>query len=561
MNSIDVAGSVAAANVSTFDEAVCLMTQRQAKVVQAETLLRRVLEVTPDDVPAWHLLQRCLKLQWRFTEALAAVDHGLELAQALSPERTDYVAAMHTARSLLLHDLGQPAAALVAAHEALKLDPSNDDFQFNLAQARLMGGDWTGGFHLYQSRWAARLMMAQGEGGPLPWPMWCGETPKAGDSLLVFGEGDSSDILQFARELLALRACFSQVTLLCQPATQRLLQQSLGPNIVCTVEPPTLAHERRSPSWDWHLPLMSLPAIMAHTPQTLPQCVPYLFADSDRVHAWGERLAQHETAQGGRRLRVGLVWGDQMLQSQPDEMERRRTVPLRLFESMLARSDVLWVSLQQGAARMAELDHMDAALHPLPWVAECGDFAEIAALAANLDLVISADTSMAHLAGGLGRPVWLLNRFESEWRWLWRREDTPWYPTMRIFNQTRFGDWAEVLNRVDMALDPLVRRHPDHDVAVAKRALHAGTVQRAAGRIDQAETAYRVALTLAPDWAPVHCELGDLLRAQGNCTEAETAYRQALCLQPDMSVAAASLAQLLIEQGRRQEAEVYARRG
>jgi Flp pilus assembly protein TadD len=131
---------------------------------------------------------------------------------------------------------------------------------------------------------------------------------------------------------------------------------------------------------------------------------------------------------------------------------------------------------------------------------------------------------------------------------------------MRIFNQARFGDWAEVLRRVDFALDPLVRRHPEQDVAVARRALQAGSAQRAAGRIDQAETAYRVALTLAPDWAPAHCELGNLMCEQGNINEAETAYRQALCLQPDMAQAASSLAQLLVEQGRRQEADVYARR-
>ncbi len=524
MNLVNVAGGAVLADIAQLDDAECLMAQRSAK---AETLMRRVLDAAPDDVSAWYLLQHSLKLQWRFDEALAAANHGLALAQALSPARPDYVAAMHMARSSLLHDLGQPAAALVAANEALRLEPDNDDFQINLAQARLLGGDWTGGFDLYQARWAARSKVTKDEGGPLPWPMWCGETPKAGDALLVFSEGDSSDMLQFARELLALRACFSRVTVLCQPATQRLLQHSLGSGIECTVEPPTLARERRLPSWQWHLPLISLPAIMAYTPQTLPQCVPFLFAEPDRARAWGERFAQHEAAQGRRRLRVGLVWGDQMLQSQQNDIERRRSVPLRLFASMLARSDVLWVSLQQGPARLADLAGVDAALHPLPWVAECGDFSDLAALAANLDLVISADTAMAHLAGGLGRPVWLLNRFESEWRWLWRREDTPWYPTMRIFNQVRFGDWAEVLSRVELALDPLVNRHPEQDVAQARLAFETGAAQHAAGRFDQAETS----------------------------------YRQALCLQPDLVDAASGLAQLLRGQGRRHEADVYARRG
>ncbi len=557
MNEPDFVGVVA--DVAIFDEAVCLMKEKSAKAAQAETLLRRVLESAPDDVPAWHLLQHSLRLQWRFVEALAAADKGLALAQALSPARADYVAALHTARSLLLHDLGRPAAALIAAHEALQLEPDNGDFQLNLAHALLMGGDWKRGFELYRARWAQWSLSSLHADGVPPWPMWYGERPRAGDALLVFADRSLCDTLQLARELPALRACFASVTLLCEPATQRLLQHSLGPGVTCIVEPPDLARERSSPSWQWYLPLMSLLAVMAYTPQTLPQCVPYLFADPARVRTWGERLAQHEQAHGRRKLRVGLVWGGQSEEKPKNEIERRRNVPLRLFAALLARSNVLWVSLQQGPARLAELADLDAALRPLPWVAECADLADTAALAANLDLVISADSAVAHLVGAMGRPVWLLNRFESAWRWMWRCQDTPWYPTMRIFSQTRFGDWTELLGRVEVALEPLLARQPDANILVAQRALQAGVAQRLAGRIDQAEAAYRVALTLAPDWAPAHYGLGNVLREQGRSAEAEAACRQALCLQPDMSPAAGSLAQMLQTQGRRHEAEVYGR--
>ena len=229
-----------------------------------------------------------------------------------------------------------------------------------------------------------------------------------------------------------------------------------------------------------------------------------------------------------------------------------------LFAPLLARTDVLWLSLQQGATRLAELADLDVALRPLPWSAECRDLAETAALAANLDLIISADSSVAHLLGAMGRPVWLLNRFESEWRWLWRREDSPWYPTMRIFSQTRFGDWASLLDRVDRALDVLQRSLARCDPTNAARALQASAEQREAGRLEQAEEACRLALTLAPQWAQAHFRLGTVLRERGRPGQAEASFRQALCLQTDSADAAGSLAQLLLAQGRCNEAEVYA---
>ena len=534
-----------------------LLTQQSKQAARAEVLLRRVLEVDQNDVPAWELLQRSLRLQWRFADALEAAECGLAAALLLEPARSDWVAVLHLARAQLLADLGQPAAGLVAARTALLLEPDNRDIQLHLAQAMLLGGDWPGGFDLYRASRTSQAGLLHIDAPP-PWPMWHGETPVASDALLVVADDCISDTLQFARDLLELRARFARVTLLCQPAAQRILQQSLGACIEFIVAVPDLVRERQAPSWQWRVPLLSVPAILAYAPQTLPQSVPYLFAEATGVRAWGERFAQWEAAHGGRKLRVGLAWCGQL---QPDalEMACRRDAALHLFSPLLARDDVQWVSLQNGSAQLLEVAALDQTFQPLSWIDECKDIAEMSTLVANLDLIISVDAEVAHLAGAMGRPVWLLNRFESEWRWLWRHQDTPWYPTMRIFNQTHFGDWVEVLKHVDLALDTLFAGRAETDEANALRALQAALTQRAAGRLTQAEEACRLALTLAPDLGTAYEHLGRVLCDQGRGAEAQPAYRQALCLQPGMTAAARGLAQLLLERGQFAAAEVYAR--
>ena len=533
-----------------------LSTPHSAQAQRAEILLRRVLEAAPNDVPAWDLLQRSLRLQWRFSDALEAAECGVAAALQLEPARTDWVAALHLARAQLLADLGQPAAGLVAARTALVLEPANRDIQLHLAQAMLLGGDWPGGFDLYCTSRKAQVGLLRIDTTP-PWPVWHGETPAASDALLVIADDCRGDTLQFVRDLLELRGRFARVTLLCQLAEQRLLRQSLGACVEFIVAVPDLARERQAPSWQWHVTLLSVPAILAYSPETLLPCVPYLFAQTVCSRSWGERFDQWEACHGGRKLRVGLAWKGSVTS---DTLEKacRRDVALHLFPPLLVRKDVQWVSLQNDSAPLLEVTALDEALRPLPWVAECNDLAEVAALVANLDLIISVDAEVAHLAGAMGRSVWLLNRFESEWRWLWRRQDSPWYPTMRVFNQVRFGDWVEVLERIDLALDRLQTERAETDEANALRALQAAVVQREGGRLNQAEEACRLALTLAPDLASACDQLGHVLCEQGRSAEAQAAYRQALCLQPDMVSAARCLAQLLPDRGRFAAAEVYA---
>jgi hypothetical protein len=201
------------------------------------------------------------------------------------------------------------------------------------------------------------------------------------------------------------------------------------------------------PDFDLHAPMMSLPRAFRTTLQSVPDEVPYLRAEPSRIAAWAERLGPRT------RPRVGLVWSGGLA---PDRCElARRNMPLQLL-APLARTDAEFVSLQKGEAAEAELAALvgggwdgPAILNP---VADLQDFADTAALVENLDLVITVDTSVAHLAGALGKPVWILNRFDNCWRWMRDRPDSPWYPTARLFRQKTFGDWGPVAQEVAAAL-------------------------------------------------------------------------------------------------------------
>jgi hypothetical protein len=201
------------------------------------------------------------------------------------------------------------------------------------------------------------------------------------------------------------------------------------------------------PPVDLQFPLMSLPSRLGVSLDSIPAECPYLAPDPKAASAWADRLA---TLPG---LKVGLVWaGDpQSLQPAAARVDPRRSLRLNQLAPLAAVAGVSFLSLQKGApAEQARAGLPGMTLHD--WTSELTSFADTAALVQNLDLVISVDTAVAHLAAALGRPVWLLNRFDSCWRWLDGRDDSPWYPTLRQFRQTRPGDWAEVISRVRAAL-------------------------------------------------------------------------------------------------------------
>lgn len=339
------------------------------------------------------------------------------------------------------HDMDQ---ALAHYWKALAVDPDYRDAQWNISMASLFVGDYATGFRYFEQRFRAGdkahaahlqgvLTMMAGK------RCWNGE-PLRGERLLVWTEQGFGDSLMFMRFLSGLRGkgdCRLMVA--CEPELVRVMTSLAGVDAVVSKDALL-----PSDSFDLHCSLLSLPHRLGTTLDTLPCAVPYVFPPPGLIQGWADRLA---TLRG---LKVGLVWagGQQLAQ------DALRSMALARLELLRDLAGVTLVSLQKGepARQLGELGWAVA-----DWTAECHDFMATAALVAGLDLVISVDTAVAHLAGALGKPVWLLNRYDSEWRWMLDREDSPWYPTMRIFRQPKLHDWDSVVTEVARELRSLVR--------------------------------------------------------------------------------------------------------
>ena len=328
---------------------------------------------------------------------------------------------------------------IAAYRRASALDPAAADPHYNLALSLLLRGDYAEGWRELAWRWQTKSFQKQKV--TLAAPEWQGE--KLGDGvLLLHDEQGLGDTLQMCR-YVPLAAQRARVILQVQRPLVGLLGGLAGVERV-------IARGEAVPDCAAHAPLMSLPGVFGTTLDTIPAADGYLQADPARVAQWRARL---DALQG---LRVGVVWaGNPRLGGLSyDRADRRRSLPVAML-APLALPGVSLVSLQKGeAGRQARVVAMT------DWTAGLHDMADTAALVCALDLVISVDTAVAHLAGALGRPVWFLNRFDNDWRWLLGRDDSPWYRTLRQFRQSAPGEWAEVIARVAAALSDQVGAIP-----------------------------------------------------------------------------------------------------
>jgi Tfp pilus assembly protein PilF len=371
----------------------------------------------------------------RWQEALASCDAAI----ALQPDD----AANHCNRGVVLQDLRRLDEALASFDRALALEPDLADARYNRSTVLLTLGRFEPGWAEFEWRW--RLPGSARSAGRFTQARWSGGDSGAAAPvpLLLHCEQGLGDTLQFCRYApMAARRGFA-VHLEVQRPLQRLLARLSGVESVTAQGQPL-------PAFEVHSPLMSLPLVFGTTLADIP-CVPYLTADPRMVADWARKLGPRA------RPRVGLVWSGGFRPDQPAlwPVNGRRNVPLASF-APLARADVDFFSLQKGVAAETELAELSAAGWTGPRVidhtASLEDFADTAALMNLLDLVIAVDTSSAHLAGALGKPVWLLSRFDGCWRWLAGRGDSPWYPSMTLYRQLRPGEWDEVLERVAEAL-------------------------------------------------------------------------------------------------------------
>lgn len=336
--------------------------------------------------------------------------------------------------------MGRLAEALPVHARAVAAAPGDAEAHYNRADALLAAGAYASGWAEYE--WRLRRAGVAGRGFG---PAWDGAALEGG-TLLLHAEQGFGDTLQFARYAPMAAARGARVVLEVQPALLRLMRSLPG---VAQV----VAQGDGLPDFAAHCPLMSLPHVFGTQLGTVPAVIPYLHAEADAIAAWRRSVP----ADG--RLRVGLVWAGSAHPTATSLVvyDARRSLPLAALAA-LGSPGVQLISLQTG--RPAEqLREPPAGLCVLDPMGEVTDFADTAALVATLDLVISVDTAVAHLAGALGRPVWLLSRSDGCWRWLTRRDDSPWYPTMRLYRQERPHAWDSVVARLGTDLAALAAAH------------------------------------------------------------------------------------------------------
>lgn len=394
----------------------------------------RALTIKPDYPAALNNLGTTRYLVGEFTESLNLFTKAL----ALQPKYPDALNNL----GIALRTVGQLNEAIAAFEHALALDRDKPELHKNLAIALLDAGRFEEGWSEYE--WRLQTPQFASIVRTMTKPRWPGvETTNC--TVLVRAEQGFGDMLQFCRYVPLLAARGINVILEVQPGLERLMTSLAGVGQIITAGQPF-------PNHDFYCPVMSLPAALASCCQTIPANVPYLAPPVDSVQHWRTRLPTGSDI----IFKVGLCWAGNPRSNAiaSETVDRRRSIDPALLAPLLDLASIQFYSLQKtGPVVFAELGIIDL-------MADCQDFADTAAFMANLDLIISVDTSIAHLAGALGKPVWLLNRFDSCWRWMRNSEKTPWYPTMRIFWQKQPRAWAKVVDCVKDELAVAVRSGP-----------------------------------------------------------------------------------------------------
>jgi hypothetical protein len=406
---------IALQELKRFDEAISSYDQ--------------AIQIKPDYHEAYLNQGNVLKEIRRLDEAIASYDRAIQI-------KPDFHEAFNN-RGIALHEVTRVDEAIDSYDQAIRLKPDYHEAYWNKSLALLMKGDFEEGWNLFEWRW--KIEAHSSAKHDFQQPLWLGKESLIGKTILLHREQGLGDTIQFCRYTQLLAGLGARVVLAVEPALVDLLGRLEGIDRV-------IATGQALPPFDYQCPLMSLPSAFKTTIETIPCSVKYLSADPGKVDYFRKLLGKTD------RPRVGLVWSGGYREHQPElwSVNKRRNIPfdrIARFKSL----DLDFISLQKGEPAESELratrDQLwpDANLRVL--TDKLTDFSATAALIEQLDLVIAVDTSVAHLAGALGKPVWLLNRYDTCWRWLLDREDSPWYPTMKIYRQPSMGDWDSVIDR------------------------------------------------------------------------------------------------------------------
>ena len=397
---------------------------------EALPLLDRAVALAPEEPEFHNNRGLALAAAQRDNEAIAAYRKAL----ALKPDH----AGAWSNLGLALQASGDVRSAVDAFRSGLRIAPEFPQLHWNLALALLLQGDYTNGWPEYE--WRLKTPELQPYLRPYSGPRWSGDDP-AGRTVLLTAEQGLGDTLQNLRFAQAIAGRGARVIVAVHEPLRRLAATAPGISAA-------YATNEALPPYDAHISLMSLPGVLGTTLATVPVAVPYLRADANRIR---EATAQIER-EAGSALKVGVAWSG----APGNTHNARRSLPLAALGPLFDVSGIRWFSLKWEAEPPTASDAPYAArLAALPMR---NDFDGLAALVSGLDLVISVDTSLGHLSGALGKPVWVLLAHVADWRWMLGRDDSPWYPSARLFRQHAPGDWSEPLRDVEAALRSLIAR-------------------------------------------------------------------------------------------------------
>lgn len=413
-------------NIPDIYNNIGVALRAQGKLEAAIACYQRALAIKPDNAGVFSNLGNALRELGRLEAAAASMQRALRI----DPKSTEGLYNL----GLVLRDMGEAEKAMSCFEAVLKAKPDHAECHFDRALLLLQSGDYARGFAEYEWRWKLRRSPPRG----FRQPIWNGK-PFPGKTVLLHQEQGFGDVIQFARYATLVKKLGGTVVLECQPELARLMATIEGVDKVVMRGAPL-------PPFDFYAPMLTLPKIMGTTIKTVPAKVPYV--KPPELHNLQLPVGQRSV------LKVGIAWAGKS----SHRNDRNRSATLPQFMDLMGLPGIIFYSLQKGDV-VADLRKYAAD----PLIYDVGrrveDFADTAAVINQLDLVITVDTSVAHLAGALGRPVWVMLPHVCDWRWPATGERTPWYPTMRLYRQPTRGAWDQVFSKVRQDLrEALVAR-------------------------------------------------------------------------------------------------------
>jgi hypothetical protein len=397
----------------------------QKNYKEAEKISRQAVLLGKDNADAFFLHGMILRELGKAEEAVDAFRKATQLKANFGDA--------HCSLIDLLIALGRSEDALQASVCALREMNGYGPVHWNAAFVFLLMGDFVRGWKEHEWRWEAPLHAQRRN---FVQPLWLGQEDIAGKVILLHAEQGLGDTLNFCRYAKLVKELGAQVILEVQKELKSLMSTLDGPDRI-------IGRGEALPSFDYQTPLLSLPLAFNTTLENIPAPPAYLRCADEAGEKWRLRLKEKT------KPRVGLVWSGNPNQKN----DHNRSIPLMNFVSLL-REDIEWVSLQKEI-RVHDRDILSRS-SILHFGDELNDFADTAGLIEQVDLVIAVDTSIAHLVGAMGKPLWFLVPYVADWRWLLNREDTPWYPTARLIRQPKLGDWNSVMARLEKELSTWV---------------------------------------------------------------------------------------------------------